>query len=140
MTAIKPLTAIAEKWSKNAAGASDDYRAGVSNPRRSWSQATQAADEARKEGLAAADQRDAFRKGVAAAGDAKWKQRATTVGPGRYRQGVQVAKPEYQKGFARYHSVIANLTLPPRGPKGSPENIDRVRAIADALHKEKVGG
>lgn len=139
MTAIKPMTQITEKWSRNASQAGDSYREGVQNPRRPWAAATAAADEARKEGLAAADARDAFRKGVEAAGDSKWKDRASKLGPARFRQGVQVAKADFQKGFSRYHSVIAGVTLPPRGPKGSPENIDRVRAIAEALHAEKVG-
>lgn len=139
MTAIKPMSQIVEKWGRNAAQAGDSYREGIQNPRRPWAAATTAADEARKEGLAAADARDAFRKGVEEAGDTKWKDRASKLGPARFRQGVQVAKPDYQKGFGRYHSVIQGVTLPPRGPKGSPENIDRVRAIAEALHAEKVG-
>ncbi len=60
------------------------------------------------------------------------------LGPGRYSEGVRAAEPEYRAGFAPYHAVIANTTLPPRGPKGSPENIDRVRAIAEALHDQKI--
>jgi len=140
MTAIKPMSQITDKWKRNASAAGDSYREGVQNPRRSWAAAAAAADEARKAGLAAADARDAFVKGVEEAGDAKWKDRATKLGPARFRQGVQIAEADYQKGFGRYHSVIQGVTLPPRGPKGSPENIDRVRVIAEALHSEKVGG
>lgn len=142
MADIKPLNRIADKWSENAGSsqAGSAYRDGVQNPRRSWEDSTVAADEARKAGLIAADERDAFVEGVREAGNAKWQRRASSLGPARFRQGVREAKDDFQSGFSRYHSVIAGVTLPPRGPKGSPENIDRVRAIAEALHAERVGG
>lgn len=140
MADIKPLSKIAEKWGKNSALAGDAYRDGVTSPRRSWQAAAAAADNARKEGLAAADARDAFVTGVNDAGDAKWKSKSQTLGPARFRQGVQNATPEFSAGFGKYHGVIAGVTLPPRGPKGSPENIERVRAIADALHTARVTG
>lgn len=138
MVAIKPMSSIAAKWKRNASGAGDSYREGVASPRADWAQATVAADSARKEGLAAADARDAFVKGVNEAGTARWKNRATEVGPARYRQGVQVGEPEFSKGFAPIHSVIAGVTLPPRGSKGSPENYDRVRTMGEALHAAKI--
>ena len=140
MAEIKPLNRITEKWGANSALAGDSYREGVTNPRRSWAQAAAAADDARKAGLAEADARDAFVKGVTNAGDTKWKNNATVLGPARFRQGVANAKPAFSSGFSKYHSVIAGVTLPPRGPKGSPENIERVRSIADALHSAKVSG
>jgi len=135
---IKPLSLIAEKWGQNAARSGDSYRQGVSNPRRSWSAAAAASDEARKQGLADADARNAFVEGVNKAGDTKWKTNATILGPARFRQGVENAKPAFNAGFSKFHSVIQGVTLPPRGPKGSPENIDRVRAVAEALHTARV--
>jgi hypothetical protein len=135
---IKPLNRIAEKWGANSALAGDSYREGVQSPRRSWAAAAAGADDARRAGLAEADARNAFVTGVNAAGDAKWKNNATILGPARFRQGVQNAKPAFSAGFSKYHSVISGVTLPPRGPKGSPENIERVRAIADALHSARV--
>lgn len=135
---IKSLARITEKWGANSATAGDSYKQGVESPRRSWSESAAASDEARKEGLAAADARDAFVVGVREAGDAKWKKNASVLGPARFRQGVANAKPEFSAGFSKFHGVIAGVTLPPRGPKGSPENIDRVRVIAEALHTARV--
>ena len=142
MTGIKPLNAIRRKWETNAssAQASEAYKEGVTSPRADWKDRTVAADDARKAGLAAADQRDAFVKGVEDAGTAKWKERSLSLGPSRFSQGVKVTGDDFSKGFAPFHSVIAGLSLPPRGPKGSPENIERVRVIAEALHNEKIGG
>lgn len=140
MADIKPLNRIADKWGSNASSAEarSSYTDGVTSPRRSWASSAAAADQARKDGLAAADARNAFVNGVNAAGDTKWKSRAVAVGPSRFSQGVQAGKPSFQQGFAPYHGVIAGTTLPPRGPKGSPENLERVRAITEALHSAKV--
>lgn len=140
MTNIKPLQTIRSKWKANASSsqAGDSYRQGVTNPRRSWEEATAAADEARRAGLEAAEQRDAFRRGVQDAGNAKWSRRATTLGPARFRQGIQESESDFESGFMPYHETLSSLTLPPRGPKGSPENLERVRAVTEALHRRKI--
>ncbi len=140
MPAIKPLDKITSTWAKRAAAARDEYLDGVQNPRKDWETETAAAKEVYESALQASFANDSFAKGVADAGTAKWKKRATEVGPGRFSEGVRGAEPEYRAGFSRFHSRIANTTLPPRGPKGSPENIERVRVMAEALHNEKVGG
>ena len=140
MAEIKPLSQIATKWTANSANAGTAYRDGVTAPRRSWQASAAAADDARKAGLVQADQRNAFVNGVNAAGDTKWKNNAIALGPSRFAQGVQNAQPSYQQGFTKYHGVIAGVTLPPRGPKGSPENLQRVSVIANALHQAKVTG
>jgi len=137
---IKPLNRITDKWGANSALAGDSYREGVQSPRRSWAASAAAADDSRRQGLVEADARNAYVVGVNAAGDAKWKANATVLGPARFRQGVQNAKPVFSAGFSKYHSVLGSLTLPPRGPKGSPENIERVRSIAEALHQARVSG
>ena len=135
---IKPLGNIASKWNRNASSAGTAYKDGVNAPRRSWAASASAADESRKAGLAAAYSRNAFVNGVNAAGDAKWKNNAAKLGASRYPQGVQNAQPDFQQGFAASHAVISGTTLPPRGPKGSPENLQRVAVVAAALHDAKM--
>jgi len=139
---IKPLSKITDKWGSNASAteARSAYTDGVQNPRRSWAVSAAAADDARKAGLAEADARNAFVNGVNNAGDTKWKNNSVALGPTRFSTGVQNAKPSYQAGFQKYHGVIASTTLPPRGPKGSPENINRVATLAQNLHNAKVNG
>ena len=138
MTAIRSLDFIAKKWVSVTPSRASQYKLGVENPKRSWSEGATASDEARKAGLALADARDAFKKGVSEAGDAKWKRRASTLGSQRYGPGVQAAEPEYRSGYSKYHAVISGATLAPRGPKGSPGNYDRSRLIGEALHSAKV--
>ena len=140
MPAIKPRDKVAKTWAKRAAAARDEYLDGVANPRKDWQEQTVAAAASYQSGLEAAFTNQSFQKGVAAAGTKKWQDRAKKFGPGRYSEGVRASESEYRSGFERFHSRIAATDLPPRGPKGSPENIERVRIMAEALHDEKLAG
>uniref|UniRef100_A0A6H1ZWS8 Uncharacterized protein n=1 Tax=viral metagenome TaxID=1070528 RepID=A0A6H1ZWS8_9ZZZZ len=141
MAAIKPLEQSSDKWVRRASVAGPDYQAGVQNPRKAWASAALEGEGNYKAGVTAAAARGAFGAGVRAAGDAKWQKGALQKGPGRFAEGVAIGKDEWNKGFAPYQSAIAAITLPPRGAKGSPQNIQRVAAIAMALRtlREKGG-
>jgi hypothetical protein len=141
MAAIKPIEQSTDKWVRRASVAGPDYLQGVQNPRQSWSTAAAAAEANYKAGVTAAANAGRYGIGVKAAGDEKWRNGAVKKGPGRFTEGVAMSRDEWQKGFSPYHSAISNLTLPPRGPKGSPQNIQRVAAIATALRslREKAG-
>jgi hypothetical protein len=130
----------AAKWARRAASAGQEYTEGVQNPRRSWQQATTEAEKAHTAGVQTAIQNRSFAKGVAKAGDAKWSQKTLAKGPQRFAQGVQEGEGDYQSAVAPYLQIIENTQLPPRGPKGDPANIERVRVMAAALRNRKVKG
>lgn len=139
MPAIKAVSAISEKWSRVTPQRAPDYAAGVKSPKKSWQENTLAAEAAQAQGVQEAISEGRFGKGVAAAGNAKWQRKASTVGAQRFGPGVQAARPDYEAGFAPYAGVISSTTLPPRGSKGDPRNYDRVKTMGDALHAAKVG-
>jgi len=60
-------------------------------------------------------------------------------GPARFAEGVYIAQPDYEKGFAPYREAIAAADLGPRYPKRDPRNLNRVKAIVDALVTKKFG-
>lgn len=136
---IKPIGDITKKWASVTATRGADYKAGVERS-NSWEENTAAADENRKAGLAEADARDAFSKGVRKSGNAGWKAGAAGKGAQRFGPGVQAGVNAYQQGFQPYADTIASVTLTPRGPKGSPSNYQRVQQIGDALRAKKVQG
>jgi hypothetical protein len=140
MAQIKPLDKIANKWSSVTPGRTEQYADGVRNPRVSWSAATGAAAANYDKGVQAAIANKSFAKGVQRAGDATWQNKTLEKGPSRWAQGVSVSTNDYQQGFAKYHAAIGSITLPPRGPKGDPSNINRVAIIAKTLHDLKVRG
>lgn len=128
---------VAEKWSRRASGASEDYKSGVETTAASWSAAAGAAKDVWKQAITAAAGRGAFEKGVARAGDAKWKANTTAKGPMRYAQGVGVAQADYSSQVAPYLQLIGATDLPMRGPAGSAGNYARVSAIGNALRALK---
>lgn len=138
MPPVKSLDAISEKWARVVGVSQADFEEGVRNPRKDWKTETLAAAQNYAAGVTKAVAEKRFDKGVTAAGTDKWKDRALMVGVGRWLEGVQTSRPNYERGFAPYREVIINTTLPARGPKGDPKNINRVAAVAKALHDKKL--
>ena len=140
MANIKSLDRTNAKWQRVTAASGAEYEEGVRNPKADWNKETAQANGSYKAGLQKSIAADSFLKGVNAAGTAKWQKNAIEKGPSRFSQGVTLAVDAYSKGFAPYRNVIANLTLPPRGPKGDASNINRVAVVAKALHDKKLAG
>lgn len=136
---VKSADAVATKWAARAGAAGGDYTTGVQNTQKDWAADTAAAAGAWGAGVQAAVGNGSFAKGVNAAGTAKWKAKATSVGAARYPQGVAAAKPFYQTGIGPVLQTLQSITLPPRGPKGDPGNLNRVAVIDTALRKLKTG-
>jgi len=136
---IKPLDAIVDKWVRVTPGRMEDYRKGVETTEKDWAALTAAAEETWKAGVGAAAAKGLFSKGVKEKGTAYWKTRTLEKGPARWSDGVAKGRDDYERGFSPYHSVIAAVDLPARKPAGDPANIERVRVIAAALHRKKVG-
>lgn len=139
MAAIRDISRIAEKWARVTPQRATDYEQGVQSPRVDWQQATVAAGQSYVQGVTQAAQEGRFQKGVTKAGTQKWSRKALQVGVQRFGPGVTVAEPDYREGFEPFRRVIEATSLPPRGPKGSPQNIQRVAAIATTLFQAKVG-
>jgi hypothetical protein len=139
MAEIKPVSRIREKWTRVTPQRTEDYKLGVQQPRRDWEKAAVAAKETHKAAMTAAAATDAYAKGVAKAGMAKWQSRAIAKGPGRFAEGVMIGGDDYEKGFAPFRDEIEKTPLPPRFPAGDPRNIQRVATIAAALRKKKTG-
>lgn len=135
---VKAVADVVAKWKSKATAASPDYQAGVQNPRRDWASETQAAKDAYQSGVQDAIGRDAFSKGVRAAGTEKWSTNTLAKGPARFADGVGKGVAAMQAGIAPVLDAISRVSLPTKGAAGAPQNIERVRAIADALHQQKI--
>lgn len=135
---IKSLSAIREKWARVTPMRTEDYKLGIANPKRDWKDETVAAKGNWKAGIDAAAGKDLFAKGVEKAGTGKWKKNALEKGPGRFAEGVMIAAPDYEKGFAPFHAAIERADIGPRYPRRDPRNLNRVKAVVDALIAEKM--
>jgi len=139
MAEIKSLTAIRDKWTRVTPGRTEDYKIGISNPKRDWEQETVAAKDNWKAGIDAAAGKDMFAKGVTKAGSKKWQDKALQKGPGRFAEGVYIAGDDYEKGFSPYREAISRVDLGPKFPRRDPRNLERVKRVVDALITEKTG-
>lgn len=136
---VKDATASAQKFVQNASTAGPAYSAGVANAGPAWSQNTAAAADSWAQGVTAAAANGRFAGSVTPAAQSKYQTRSAGVGAQRYPQGVQGSQQAWQQNTTPYLQTIANLNLPARQPKGSPNNVQRVAAIATALRAKKLG-
>jgi hypothetical protein len=136
---IKSLSDIQAKWTSVTPTRSTFYEAGVRDPNVSWAAPTAAAEGSWSAGVTAAASAKRFSKGVNAATDSVWRDGCATKGVQRWGAGVSGAGPKYGAGFSPYQSALASMTLPARGTRGSPANINRVAQIATTLHNIKIG-
>jgi len=135
---LRPLEKIVEKWRGRASAAGPDYAEGIASPKVPWSAAATAAKEAWRQGITDAAGRDAYAKGVAKAGDAKWLKKASELGARRFPEGVSAAVDDYKGGFSPFYDTLTKIELPPRRARGDPANVERVKTIMQALRQKKL--
>lgn len=134
---IKPIDQIVKKWQMRAGAAGSDYVTGIQNPRRPQASSAAAAAQSWATGVQQAVANGTYAKNVVAASD-KYLRNATGKGAQRYPTGITAAAGDFQSGLTPYLTVLSNLQLPPRLPKGDPGNIQRVAAVGAALRAAKV--
>lgn len=135
---VKDAAAAAAKFVQRAQAAAPDYKAGVTGAGSLWATNAQAANDTYVQGVTTAAQAGRFKAGIVAAGASKYENNAATKGAARYPTGVAQAGPAWQDKTSRFLQVIAGLTLPPRAPRGAPQNSQRSQIVSDALHKARM--
>jgi len=133
MAAIRSIEKIAKKWATVTPSRTQDYREGVESPRRDWEAATAGAEDAYQAGVQAAIAEKRFGKGVRSAGTEKWQRNAIEKGTQRWGPGVAMAESAYAAGFGPIRDAIERVTLPPRYARRDPRNLNRVKAVVDAV-------
>jgi hypothetical protein len=135
MPKTKGVSATVDKWQRRASVAQPDYQAGVQNPRVPWDQAAANAENNYKAGVTAAANAGRFGQGVKRVGNQKWVEGATRKGSGRYVEGVNLGGQQFQDRINTVLQTIEGVSLPARGPKGSPQNYQRITPIGEALRR-----
>jgi hypothetical protein len=138
--AVKDLTASAAKYSRNAGNAAQDYKAGVAGAGQKWHDNTKANVDNYGAGVQAAISNGSFAKGIDKAGPDRYVTRSTTKGAAAFPAGVQAGGPRWAQNFAPFAQALASATLPPKGPKGAPQNQARSQYVADLFRRKKING
>jgi len=138
ITIRKDTASMAKKFVRNAGAAVGDYKDGVAGAGGEWETNTKAAEPAYEQGVQEAIARKGYGKGVAGSGG-RYQQNAVTLGAQRYPGGIQNAEAAWQQGVGPSLDALKSLTLPPRGPRRSPQNMQRAEAVARTLGAVKTG-
>jgi hypothetical protein len=136
---IKDNASIAQKFVQRAQGAGKDYSDGVAAAGADWQSNALAGETNFEQGVTAAIADKRYGKGINAAGSQKYVKNATTLGPQRFQQGVANAQDAYARGVQPHLEAMRSLDLPPRGPKGSPQNQQRAQVVAARNRAIKLG-
>lgn len=133
---------IARKYARVTPTRREDYAEGVAAPSKDWLSSYMGAEKAMHDGLTKAMTERRLVGGAKKAGTMKWQ--ANTIKKGveqdRWGNGVAIAGPAFEAGFAPYADVINQTVkvLPPRREKGNPDNIKRVAVMSKAMYDKKV--
>jgi hypothetical protein len=128
---VKDVNTSATKWVQRAGAAAPAYASGVAGTTKDQAGLAAAAEPLWASQVQIAAANHTFAQMVTQAGTGKWKAMVASKGAARYPQGVTAGQPAYTTGVSPYFQALTNLTLSPRGPKGS--NIGRVQAVDDLL-------
>ena len=123
--------AASEKWSRVTQTRQADYKEGVQGAGAAYQEGVSGAADIYAQGVQMAISEGRYASGVAGKGS-KYASKASTVGPARWAQGVSGSRSDYEGGVARSFSAVASVSLPPKGAKGSPQNLARVAAVVEA--------
>jgi len=133
---------IAEKFQRGVAGAGSDYLSGVQNPSRPWASATVAGGKRWTAAIQEAIQKNSFARGVQRAGDAKWAERAATIGAQRYTTAAPQAAAGYSQVAGRIMAAAsaAQAAVQSMPNESIEQRIARSAAAQRAISKYWEGG
>ena len=129
--------AAGKKWKDVTPTRQSFYTAGVSGAGAAYEEGVRGAGDRYASGIQMAIANNQWQSGVENKGG-RYAQRAASVGGSRWSDGVARGEADYATGVAPFFQAIGGMTLPPRGPKGAPQNYGRSQAVGDALHAIRI--
>lgn len=107
----KPVDRWVKKYLNRARAAVEDYREGVTNPRRDPAEAAISMRPTLEAKMRSQATWDKWEHSLRTRGSRKYKERASTVGADRYPAGIESGKEEY-KAFAAEFKTHLDAGLP----------------------------
>lgn len=138
--AIKIASAaeIAAKYKEVTPGRQRYYEQNAPAAGQDWESAAIGATSTFLAGIQASGIEKRYAGGIRKVGAEKYSRKVKEVGAARYGPGVQAGAQDYQNNISDYVQTIAGLSLPKKGPRGDPSNIERVRVVANALAAKRL--
>jgi hypothetical protein len=134
---IRDTASLAQKYRTRAGAAQGDYKSGVEGAGADWEAGAKAGEGNYEAGVQEAIGKKRYGRGVSAAGASKYVKNAVDLGVARYPTGVAQGTDAWQRNVQPSLDKLKSLQLPPKGPKGSPQNQQRAAMVALELRKLK---
>ena len=131
--------AAATKWVSRAQNATADYKTAVQGAGQRWQEATSAAGPLWVQGVQNAVANGRFESNVAGKAN-DYQTMASTKGATNYGGGITSGQGKYSNKIAKVLNVIQGATLPPPGPRNSPQQYARSQYIGNLLNAAKMQG
>ena len=130
---MKSASQVAEKYATRAAAASGYYVQGAQSTSKDQAAAAIASKAIYAQATQQAITEGRYEKGLQRSGKTKWLKGVTEKGGNRFGEGVSQAAGDYATRSAAFDTARAAASSLPRGIKGSPQNIQRVTTVVNAL-------
>jgi hypothetical protein len=135
---VRNVQESATKFKTRAGAAGEDYKRGVAGAGQRWQAGAEASEGAYEAGVQEAIGQKRFAAGVRRAGAQRYQDKATMLGPDRFRTGVAAAEGDWARGFAPHAAALSAFDPGPKGPRGSAQNYDRARRTAEHLRQTRI--
>lgn len=135
---VKELADVVKKWAEVTPLRSGYYKIGAMGKGDEWVKGATAAAPAYKAGVQSANIDKMFVGGIKRAGADKYNRKVEAVGESRFTQGIAAGSPDYENGIAPFLENMKAIQLPPRQPRGSEANLERVRIIMRENNKKRL--
>lgn len=136
---VKPMDRVVERWKSGAALGATDYARNAVAAQGSYASKAGASAAAWKAGVNGPGADARFSANTRGKGATKYARKIQAVGQSRFAEGVNAGGQDYQEGFSPYLQLLSGLSLPARGPRGSPGNKAIAALVSDALHARRIG-
>lgn len=133
----KSASASAQKMAQRAAAATNDYTEGARSTTKDQAALAIAGKANYAAGLQASLAKGSYEKGLQASGKAGWLNGIEKKGALRFADGVANSADKYATNSGKFDSARNAAASAPRGPKGSPANLQRVALVVNALRAAK---
>lgn len=138
---MRTASQSAERWATGAGSAAGRYIEGASETTKDQAAAAIAAKPLYQAGVQEAIAQGRYERGLQKSGKQGWLQGVQEKGAANFGVGVSSpsAQSRYASESARYDGARNAAASAPRGPKGSPQNLQRVAAVVNAMRAVKTG-
>src|ERR1700752_1602548 len=135
---MKSAAQAAANWSGAASRAQTDWVAGINSTQKDQAALAAVAQPAWLAGVQDAAANNRFANGVTRRGTGYWKSQSEAKAA-NYVQGYTAGAQNFSSAIGKIMNDMPNLVaaLPARGPAGSPQNLNRVTQLDQALHQRR---